>query len=63
MGQIIKINGHYEYQQDDGQTTARFSHEEKMELSHKGSPGYKKAFYILILGGVLYLVLVFGFIH
>ena len=45
MGQIIKSNEHYEYQQEDGKTTAWFSHiEEKMELSHESIPAYKIIF-------------------
>ncbi len=64
MGKTVKIEGFYEYQQEDGTVTAQFSHiEEKMELIHKGSPFYKKMFYILIGLGVLYLGLVFTFIH
>ena len=64
MVQIIKTNEHYEYQQEDGKTTAWFPHiEEKMELSHESIPAYKKIFYILIGLGLLYLSMVFTFVH
>jgi hypothetical protein len=64
MGQLIKINGHYEYQQEDGVVTAWFPHiEEKMELAHKGSSLHKKIFYCLIGLGLLYLIIVFSFVH
>jgi hypothetical protein len=64
VGQIIKANEHYEYQQDDGKITAWFPHmEEKMELSHESIPAYKIIFYILIGLGFLYLSMVFTFVH
>lgn len=64
MGRIIKANDHFEYQQEDGKITAFFPHiEEKMELAHKGDPRYKKIFYLLISLGLLYLILVFTFVH
>ncbi|MCK5541303.1 MAG: hypothetical protein KAI40_01325 [Desulfobacterales bacterium] len=60
MGKIIKTDEHFEYQQENGETTAWFSNiEEKMELVHQGSPVYKKIFYILISMGLLYLLTVF----
>ena len=64
MGKTVKTDGLYEYQQEDGTVTAQFSHiEEKMELIHKGNSFYKKMFYVLISFGILYLGLVFTFIH
>lgn len=33
---------------------------EKMILAHEPVPGYRKAFYIAVAIGVLYLVVVFG---
>ncbi len=64
MGQMIKTNEHYEYQQDDGETTAWFSHDKETgELSHQGSLEYRKIFYYLIGMGILYLALVFGFVQ
>jgi hypothetical protein len=33
-------------------------HEEKMELSHEPVPGYRKAFFIAITVGSLYLALI-----
>jgi len=64
MGQIIKTDEHFEYRQEDGEPTAWFSDiEEKMELSHEGSPAYKKIFYVLISMGFLYLIIVFLFVH
>jgi len=64
MGHIIKINEHYEYQQEDGTATAWFPDiEEKMELNHKGSTLHKKIFYGLIGLGLLYLIIVFSLVH
>ena len=64
MGKIIKTDDNFEYRQEDGEPTAWFSHiEEKMELAHKGSPFYKKIFYILISMGLLYLLIVFTSVH
>ena len=34
------------------------NHEEKMELSHEPVPGYRKAFFIAITIGSLYLALI-----
>ncbi len=63
MGQMVKINDHYEYHQDDGQTTAWFSHDEPiLELTHRGSSQYRRVFYYLIGAGSLYLGLVFGLV-
>ena len=48
------------HQQDDGEITAWLTDfEEKMELAHKGSPFYRKIFFILVLLGFLYLGLIF----
>ena len=48
------------YQQDDGEITAWLTDfEEKMELAHKGSPFYRKIFFLLVLLGFLYLGLIF----
>lgn len=64
MGQIIKTDNHFEYQQKNGETTAWFTQiQEKMELSHPGNPWYKKIFYILISMGLLYLIIVFTFVY
>ena len=64
MGYIIKTNNHFEYRQDSGETTAWFDLlEEKMELGHKGDPQHKKIFYILIGLGLLYLIIIFTFVH
>lgn len=64
MGQMIKQDPKILYQQDDGETTAwSYQTEEKMELSHEGTPEYKKIFYILFSIGLLYLLIVFTFVH
>lgn len=64
MGQMIKQDNEIIYQQDDGETTAWFSQdEEKMELSHEGTPEYIKIFYFLMSIGLLYLFIVFTFVH
>ena len=48
------------YKQEDGEITARFTgFEEKMELAHKGSPFYRKVFFLLVLVGFLYLGVIF----
>ena len=60
MGRIEKRGEEFVFKQDDGEITARFNNvEEKMVLAHEGSPAYKKVFYLLVLGGVLYLSLIF----
>ena len=62
MGKFIKHDGELVYQQDDGEITARFDgFEEKMELPHEGSAGYKKIFHILVILGFIYLLAVFLF--
>ena len=62
MGKFIKHDGELVYQQDDGEITARFDgFEEKMELPHEGSAGYKKIFHILVIIGFIYLIVVFLF--
>lgn len=64
MGVLTEKDNTFEYQQDDGETTAWFSHmEEKTVLAHKGDPLYKKIFYLLITLGAVYLVLVFSLVH
>ncbi len=64
MGQIVKTDEQFEYQQENGEATAWFPHiEEKMELVHQGTPFYKKIFYILISMGLLYLLIVFASVH
>jgi len=48
------------YKQDDGEITAWLTgFEEKMELAHKGSPFYRKVFFLLVLLGFLYLGVIF----
>ena len=48
------------YKQDDGQITAwHTGFEEKMELAHKGSPFYRKVFFLLVLLSFLYLGVIF----
>ena len=48
------------YKQDDGEITAWLTgFEEKMELAHKGSPFYRKIFFLLVLTGFLYLGVIF----
>ena len=48
------------YKQDDGEITAWLTgFEEKMELAHKGSPFYRKVFFLLVLIGILYLGVIF----
>jgi hypothetical protein len=60
MGNIVRQGADIVYRQADGEITAWLTgFEEKMELSHEGSPRFKKTFYLLTAGGVLYLLLVF----
>ena len=60
MARFTKHNGELVYQQDDGEITARLiGFEERMELPHEGSAGYKKVFYSLVVIGVVYLTTVF----
>ena len=62
MGKIEKKEDTFVFRQDDGEITAQFDNvEEKMVLAHEGSPIYKKVFYLLVLGGVLYLTFIFIF--
>ena len=37
-------------------------HAEKMILEHKPMPGYRRAFYIVLAVGVIYLVVIFGWV-
>ena len=60
MGSIEKEGDHYIYRQADGEITARFrSIEEKMVLSHEGSPGYRRVFNLLVAVGMAYLAVIF----
>ena len=60
MGRYIKHSDELVYQQDDGEITARFAgFEEKMELPHEGSAGYKRIFHLLVIIGFIYLLAVF----
>jgi hypothetical protein len=60
MGKYLEQDGEFVYQQDDGEITAWFNgFEEKMTLPHEGSSGYKKIFYLLVLAGILYLIILF----
>ena len=62
MGKIEKQGEEFVFKQDDGEISARFKTvEEKMVLAHEGSPAYKKVFYLLVIGGVLYLSFIFVF--
>lgn len=50
------------YKQDNGEITAWLTNfEEKMELAHKGSPFYRKVFFLLVVSGILYLGIIFLF--
>jgi hypothetical protein len=63
MGKFVKYDDELVYQQDDGEITARLiGFEEKMELPHEGSAGYKKVFYLLVFISVIYLLAVFIFL-
>ena len=60
MGRFVKYDDELVYQQDDGEITARLAgFEEKMELPHEGSAGYKKIFHLLVAIGFIYLIVVF----
>lgn len=60
MGSIENSEEGFVYRQDDGEITARFeSIEEKLVLSHEGSPFYRRVFNMLILAGGLYLATIF----
>jgi hypothetical protein len=60
MGKLVKRGDELFFQQDDGEITAVLTgFEEKNELVHEGSGGYRKVFYILVAAGALYLALVF----
>ena len=62
MGRFVKYDDELVYQQDDGEITARLGgFEEKMELPHKESAGYRKIFYGLVTVGCIYLLAVFIF--
>ena len=60
MGMVEERDGTGTYHQEDGEITARFADvEEKMVLSHEGSPGYRRAFNSLVIAGLLYLAYIF----
>lgn len=60
MGKFEKEGEKFVFRQDDGEVSAWFDNiEEKMVLSHEGIPQYKKVFYLLVLGGMLYLAAIF----
>ena len=60
MGMIEEKDGTGNYHQEDGKVTAHFADvEEKMVLSHEGSPGYRRAFNLLVIAGLLYLAYIF----
>lgn len=50
------------YKKDNGEMAAWLTDfGEKMELGHEGKPKFKKAFYIFVLIGFLYLGIIFLF--
>ena len=60
MGKFVTKDRELVYQQDDGEITAWLNDfEEKMELPHEGSFKYKKIFYLLVIIGLIYLILLF----
>ena len=60
MGMVEESDGTGTYHQEDGEVTARFADvEEKMVLSHAGSPGYRRGFNLLVIVGLLYLTYIF----
>jgi len=60
MGTFEKRGAGLVFRQDDGEITAWFaSDEEKRELGHPGSPGYRKAFLLMVVLGAAYLVFTF----
>ena len=60
MGRIEKLDDQWVYKQDDGEITARFiDYRERKVLAHEGDSAYRKAFYILVALGVIYLGIVF----
>ncbi len=60
MGKIVVAGEEITYRQADGETTAWLTDfKEKMELSHEGSPKFKRIFYLLVTAGIGYLGLVF----
>ena len=62
MGEIVVKNDEVVYRQESGEITAWLTdYTEKMELSHEGSPFYKKIFYLLAVLGGCYLLAVFLF--
>ena len=62
MGEITIEGDEVVYRQADGEITAWLTDfEEKMELTHEGSPIFKKIFYLLVAAGIFYLSLIFIF--
>jgi len=60
MGQLERSDNQWVYKQDDGEITARFiDYREHKVLSHAGDSAYRKAFYILVVIGLIYLGIVF----
>lgn len=60
MGRFEKTDNQWVYKQNDGEITARFiDYKDRKVLFHKGDPLYRKAFYILVALGVIYLGVVF----
>jgi hypothetical protein len=60
MGTLEKKGEKYIFRQDNGEITAWFdNNEEKMMLSHEGSPLYRRVFNLLAVVGLLYLALIF----
>lgn len=62
MGQVTIEGDEVVYRQADGEITAWLTDfEEKMEIAHEGSPLFKNIFYVLIVAGLFYLLMIFIF--
>lgn len=62
MGRLASEDGKVAYRQENGEITAWLpDREEKMELTHVGTPLFKKIFYLLVFLGVVYLSFIFIF--
>ena len=60
MGKLVTEDGEVTYRQKDGEITAWLPEgEEKMELTHIGSPLFKKILYFLVFIGMIYLGIIF----
>jgi hypothetical protein len=46
-----------------GIKTKEFNNEKYEVLEHKGTPGFKKAFHIIICAAVVYLIYIFSHAH